>query len=164
MLCFHSPPYLSHKSPGKQTPSMFPKTGPLWKHTSISRALLSIFFRVHPGSPHSAPFPVPSFIHHAKSLVNELPSRFPSGAPMKRDTHLQSLPVITFRVPCKGTPPPGTPHRAPTGRDTPFPELSFICLLKSLVNEPPSRFPSEAPMGRDAHLQSLPVHNFQGLQ
>jgi len=31
---------------------------------------------------------------------------------MKRDAHPQSLPYITFRVPSKGTPHPGSPNRA----------------------------------------------------
>jgi hypothetical protein len=64
---------------------MFPKTGPLWIKTPVSRALLNISFRVPskgalpPGSPHKAPtdrdapFPDPSFICPSKSLVNEHP-------------------------------------------------------------------------------------------
>ena len=42
-------------------PSMFPKTGPLWKQMPVSRALFNIFFRVPsrgalpPGSLHRAP-------------------------------------------------------------------------------------------------------------
>jgi hypothetical protein len=82
---------------------MFPKSGPLWKQTPISRALLSISFGVSskgalpPCSPHrapsdkDAPFLEPSFIRLSKSPVYEPPSRFPSGAPMERDARLQSL-------------------------------------------------------------------------
>jgi len=33
------------------------------------------------------------FIHLSKSLVNEPPSRFPSGTPMERDARLQGLPL-----------------------------------------------------------------------
>jgi len=39
------------------------------------------------------------FIHLSKNLVNEPPSRFPSGAPMERDARLQSLFYTIFRVP-----------------------------------------------------------------
>jgi len=68
---------------------MFPKMGPLWKETPISRALLSISFGIPSkealptGSPHRAPtegddaFPEPSLIHLSKSPVYEPPSRFP---------------------------------------------------------------------------------------
>jgi len=82
---------------------MFPKTGPLWKETPISRALLGITFGVPskgalpPGSPHRAhtepyvPFPEPSFIHLSKSPVYEPPSRFPSGAPTERDARLLKI-------------------------------------------------------------------------
>jgi len=90
---------------------MFPKTGPLWKQTFISRALLIISFEVPtkvalpPGSPHraptvrDAPFPEPSFIRLSKSLVNEPPSNFPSGAHMGRDARLQSLPLHNLQYP-----------------------------------------------------------------
>jgi len=44
------------------------------------------------------------FIHFSKSLVNEPPSRLHSGAPVERDTRLQSLFSITFRVLRKGSP------------------------------------------------------------
>ena len=58
-----------------------------------------------PGSPHRAPsekdalFPEPSFIHLSKSLVNEPPSKFTSGAPMERDACLQSLPLNDLQGP-----------------------------------------------------------------
>jgi hypothetical protein len=64
-------------------------------------------------SPHQVPLrelpqrrstPRGPFIHLSKSLVNEPPSRFPSGAPVERDTRLQSLFSITFRVLRKGSP------------------------------------------------------------
>jgi len=68
---------------------MFPKTGTLWKHTPISRALLIISFGIRSkgalptGSPQRAPtegddpFPEPSLIHLSKSPVYEPPSRSP---------------------------------------------------------------------------------------
>ena len=97
-----------------------PKAGPLWKQTSISRALLSISFGftsklAHPpGFPHralserDAPFLESYFIHLSTSPVYEPPSRFPSGAPMER---------------------------------CPSPELSFTHPPRSPVKNPPSRFP-----------------------
>ena len=47
------------------------------------------------------PSPEPSCTH--KSLVNEPPSRFPSGAPMERDAHPQSLPLHIIWISSKGT-------------------------------------------------------------
>ena len=87
---------LLSKALGKECPPMFPKTGTLWKQTSIYRTLHSIFFEVRskgallPGSPHRAPterererererdalFPEPSFIHLSQSLLNEPLSMF----------------------------------------------------------------------------------------
>jgi len=71
---------------------------------------------------------------------------------------------ISFRVPSKGPPPIQVPLTELQQRDAPFLEPFSIHLSKSQVNEPPSRFPSGAPMERDARLQSLAVHNLQGLQ
>ena len=92
---------------GKERSPTFPKTGPLWKQTPISKALLGISVRVPSkgalplGSPHRAPtereretpFPEPSFIHPSESPVCESPSRFSSGAPVKSDANPQSLPL-----------------------------------------------------------------------
>ena len=105
-----------------------------------------------------------------------------------REMHVsRAFLYISFRVPSKGAPPPGSPNRAPIERDAPFPEASFnyISLFlgkwipppspqvpqgercpspdpystcKSLLNKPPSRFPSGAPIERDARLQSLSLH------
>jgi hypothetical protein len=60
-----------------------------------------------------------SFIHLSKSLVDEPPSRFPSGAPMERDVYLQSLFYLSFRVSSKGALPPGSLHIAPIERNAP---------------------------------------------
>jgi hypothetical protein len=102
---------------GKDRLPMFPKTGPLWKQTPISKAILSISFGVPskgallPSSPHRAPterhtpFPGPSLIHLSKSPVYALPSRFASGALMERETEreryarLQSLPLHILQGP-----------------------------------------------------------------
>jgi len=54
--------------------------------------------------------------------VDELPSRFPSGAPMARDAHLQSLFYLSSRVPSKGALPPGFLLKAPIERGAPTPE------------------------------------------
>ena len=94
---------LLSKGLGKGWPNMFPKTWSLWKQTPISKVLLSIFFWVPSKgtfplySPHraptqrDAPFPEPSFIQFSKSLVNELPYRFPSRTRMKKNARFQSL-------------------------------------------------------------------------
>jgi len=92
---------------------------------SISRALLSISFGVTskeappPGSPHKAPseiapFLETSFIHLSTSLVYKPPSRFPIGAPMERDAHLQSLPLHILQGPQERSPPPPPPFPNPT--------------------------------------------------
>jgi len=96
---------------------------------SVSRA----FSAYPPGSPvKDSPLQVPlrelpqverrstsraPFIHLSNSLVNEPPSRFPSGARMECDALLQGLFYITF-----------------------------IRLSKSPVHEPTSRFPNGAPI------------------
>jgi hypothetical protein len=104
---------LLSKALRKECPTMFPKTGLLCKQTPISRALLIISFGVPtkgalpPGSSQraaivrDAPFPEPSFIRLSKSLVNEPPSKFPSGAHVERDARLRAFLYITFRVPSK---------------------------------------------------------------
>jgi hypothetical protein len=102
---------LLSKALGKERPYMFHKTGSLWKKTPISRTLLIIFFGVPtkgfhpPGSPHSAPtvrdvpFPEPFFIRLSKSLVNEPPFKFPSGAHVERAARLQSFPLHNLQGP-----------------------------------------------------------------
>jgi hypothetical protein len=59
----------------------------------------------------------------SKSPDKRISTRFPSGAPMKRDVHLQSLFYLSSRVPSKGALPPGSLYRAPIERDVPPPEL-----------------------------------------
>jgi len=63
------------------------------------------------------------------------PSRFPSGAPMERDSCLQGIFTslliylfnISFRVPGKRALPPGPPHGVPLERDAhSWSRLSFI--------------------------------------
>ena len=99
-------------------------------------------------------------------------SRLPNWAPMKRDSHPQSLPYITFRASSKGAPPPGYPNsshrerystasrallqwilKVPS-RQIPLPrspsgilqrETPVSSISKSPVNEPPSRFPNVVP-------------------
>ena len=100
---------------------MFPQSEAPMESDVHSRALLSISFGVtckghpRPGSPHRATSErereretstsTAPFVHLSKSLVNKLPSRFPSGAPMERYALLQSLFYITLRVSSKGAPP-----------------------------------------------------------
>jgi hypothetical protein len=99
-----------------------PKAGPVWKQTSISRALLSISFGVPskhrssskgalpPDSPHRAPserdssFLETSLFHLSNLPVHKPISRLPSGAPLERDASLQSPPYTTSRVPSKLAP------------------------------------------------------------
>jgi len=40
----------------------------------------------------------------SKSPVNEFPSRFPNGAPMKRDAHFKSLPLYILQGPLQRSP------------------------------------------------------------
>jgi len=55
-----------------------------------------------------------------KSLVNEPPSRLPSGAPMERDAHPLSLIPHILLDPQQRSPPPGSPNRAPEREMLPF--------------------------------------------
>jgi len=113
-------------------PSMFPKTGPLWKNTPVSRALFNISFRIPsegalpPGSHHKAPtdrdapFPGPSFICPSKSLVNEAPRGSRKG-PLWREMPVSRAFLYTsFRVPSKAAPHPGSPIRASMEINAPF--------------------------------------------
>jgi len=92
---------------------------------------------------------------HVKSLVNKPPSRFPSGAPIKRDAHLQSLSLHILLDPQEGSPPPGSPNRAPANRDAPFLEPSFNYLSKFPGNGTP---PPGSPTDRHTHFHSLILH------
>ena len=128
----------------------------------ISRVFLNISSRVPSegalprGPPHWAPFLEPPFIRLSKTLVDEPPSRFPSGAPMVIDARLQSLLYLSFRVPSKGALPPGSLQRAPIERCSTSRAPSNH-LSKSAVGKPTPGCPTEppAPMKRDARLQSL---------
>ena len=85
----------------------------------------------------------------SKSPGKWIPSRFPSGAPMRRDTYLRAIFTslliylfnISFGVPSKGALPPGPPHGVPSERDAPFLEPSFIHHSKSPIYEPPLLIP-----------------------
>jgi hypothetical protein len=92
-----------------------------------------------------APFPEPS-ICLSKSLVNELPSRFPNGALMEMPISRAFL-YTSFRVPSKAIPTPGSPSRAPIERYTLIPEPSVIYLLESPLNESPPQCPQWGPYG-----------------
>jgi hypothetical protein len=72
---------------------MLPKSGDPIETRAYARALLNISFGasskgVHPRGP--------PFIHLSKFPVDEPTSRFPYGAPMEIDAHLQSpfLPIL----------------------------------------------------------------------
>ena len=98
---------------------MFPKTGPLWKKTPVSRALPNTSSRVTskgalpPGSPHKgpidtdAPFPDPSLFCPSKSLVNEPPLEVHQRGPYE-ERCLFPEPSVTYpsMSPVKQHPPP----------------------------------------------------------
>jgi len=100
-----------------------PRKASLWKQTSISRSLLSIFsgspVKDPPplGSPHRAPsdravpFLEPFFIHLSTWPVYEPPSRFSSGAPMEMPFS-SVFSTLSSRVPSNEVSPTGSPHRA----------------------------------------------------
>ena len=102
--------------------------------------------------------PEPSFTYPSGSpvkiserfLVNGPPTRFPSRAPMERNTHLHSL-YISFWIPSKVATLPGSPNRDSTERDAPFPESSFDYLSKFPVNRtpPPLQVPQWGPYGEN---------------
>ena len=138
--------------------------GPIWKQLPNSRALLIISFSVTSkgalplGSPHRAPterdtpFPEPSFICLSKYLVNEPPSRFPSGAPMERNACLQNLPVHNLQGPQSRSPPSMFPSQS---------SLRERCSISRAPLQPseflgsgPPMVLNGAPMERDARLQS----------
>ena len=82
----------------------------------------------------------------SKSPGRRIPSRFPNGAPMEKETRLRyiftSLLIylfnISFGVISNGAFPPGAPHGVPSERYAPFLEPSFFHHSKSPVYEPTS--------------------------
>jgi hypothetical protein len=138
-----------------------PQQGLLWKQLLIYRAFLHISLISHKNTPNYKSFFL-SLKGPRKGAFLHVPPE--SGLLWKQMPVSRALLCISFRVPSRGTLPPGSPHRAPMERDVLFLEPSFIHLSKSLVNEPPSRFPNGAPMESDAHLQSLPLHILQRPQ
>jgi len=82
----------------------------------------------------------------SKCPGKRIPSRFPNGAPMERDTRLQNIFTsllmylfnISFGVPSKGALLSGPLHGVPSERSAPFLELSFIHHSNSPVYGPPS--------------------------
>ena len=93
---------------------MFPKTGPLWKKTLVSRALLNISFSV------------PS--------KGALPPDSSHRAPIERDTPFPE-PFICLSK-CKRA-PLQVPQRGYYGERCPFPEPYFTYPSGSPVNQPP---------------------------
>jgi len=116
------------------TPLQVPQRGP-YGEMPVSRAFLNISSRVpskgalprgplHWGSSERDA----ALLEPPSSTSQRWPlSRFPSGDPMDRDAHRQSLFYVSSRVPSKGALPPGFLHRAAIGRDAPPPgHLSAI--------------------------------------
>jgi len=156
---------------------------PLWRELPISRAFLYTYFNVpSKGPPSPSPSRFPSqcsqrererrstsrapFIHLSKSLVNELPFRFPSRTPMKRDAHLQSLFYITFiRLSNPGyiSPLPGSPT---------VPLWTEMCITRHFLyitfrvpskgNTPPGS-PHRAPLKLDALFPELSFNYLSGF-
>ena len=83
---------------------MFPKTGPLWKQTSISRALRGISFRVPskgalpPGSPYRVPTErcsISRVLLHSSFKVPGI------GAPFQVPQSYTSTPLFAFTASCR---------------------------------------------------------------
>jgi len=91
---------------------------------------------------------------HSKSPGKRIPSRFPNGDPMERDTSLQGIFTslliysiyfyLSFRVPGKGAPSMFL-NRVPMDRDTPSPEPLIYLVIHSFIHvclpESPKRSP-----------------------
>jgi len=129
------------------------------------QSLFYIFFRVpgkgalRPGFLHRTPKKRDTLPSEPLPTITQIPGRWaqcrlPSWTPMKRDAHPQSLPYITFRVPSKGAPFPGSPNRAPIEGDAPFPDPPFNYLSEFPVNGL-SMILNRAPVEKSASLQSL---------
>ena len=143
----------SHIHPGRQDLLQVPQMGPVWKEMPISRT-----FSTYPsGSPAGKPSLQVRFTDlpqretpHLQSPFQpylKVPSRWahsrlPNWAPIKRDSHPQSLPFITFRAPTKAAPPPGSPNIAPIERDAPSPETPYNNLSEFLGHHPMGWCPS----------------------
>jgi len=65
----------------------------------------------------------------------------PAGPPWREMSISRAFLYISFWIPNKKAPTPGSPNRAPTERDAPFLEPSFNYLSKFPVNGPPSQVP-----------------------
>jgi hypothetical protein len=113
-----------------------------------------------------------------KALVDELPTKFPSGAPTESDIRPLSPPPHVLLDPQKGAPLTGLPQReklpfsgppsicknsqstdfpgspaGPYGERHPSPELSSTPFpQKSTVNEPPPHVPQKGPYGERSFI------------
>ena len=121
----------------RNVPSMFPKRGPNGKR----RPFLELYLTVYPsGSPlkepslqtpltgllqrerereQETPFPEPS-ICLSKSLVNDPPPGFPPGPLWREMLVSRAFHYISFRVPSKELPLPGSSDRVPIERELLF--------------------------------------------
>ena len=86
-----------------------------------------------------------------KSPGKRIPSRFPNGAPMERESHLQDVFIslliycfnISSRVPSKGVLPPGPPYAVPQRCPVPRALLHSSFKVPDIrATHPDSRFPS----------------------
>ena len=114
------------KSPVNEPASRFPSGAPI----EIDARLQNLFYLF---------FMVPNKISHrvrcftskspcsllSNSPVDEPTTGCPAEPPIKRNARLQSLSFVTYRVPSKADPRPGSPNRAPLEKNTPYLEPSF---------------------------------------
>ena len=86
------------------------------------------------------------YLFLSKSPGKRIPSSFPHGAPMERDTRLQDIFIsflmylfnVSFGFPSKGALPPGPPHEVPSERGAPVPIAFPHSSFKVLGIRPPS--------------------------
>jgi len=97
-------PFLS-KSPGKQTPSRFPKVAPLERDTLLHGIFTYLLI----------------YLFISKALRKEHPSMFTkSKAHIEIDAHSRALLNISLGAPSKEALCPGPLHAVPSERETPL--------------------------------------------
>jgi len=73
---------------------------------------------------------------------------------VEKDSRLQNLSYITFRVLRKGSPLPGSLHRAPIERNAPFPVPTFNYLSEFPVNGPLTPCVPMGPLWREVPVST----------
>ena len=169
-----SPPSFIHQSAQYMCPphTSFPSAGkgPPWREIPASGDFLNISSRVPsegaPLRPQGASSERGTL--HLQSPLHpslKVPGRWAllqvpqNGAPMERNSRLQGLFYISFRVPSKGALPLGSLHRAPTERDCTPRALSTI--PQSPWWRSPHQVAQMSPHEKRCHPQSLPFVTFR---